>query len=44
VYDSDFISDEEAMKEIEDFLGFKPDYPRMQKGSFSFSSGCIRCS
>ena len=42
VYDSDFISDEEAIKEIEDLLGFKPDYPRMQKGAFNFSSGCFK--
>jgi tryptophan halogenase len=42
VYDSDLISDEDAIKEIEDFLGFKPHYPRKEKGALSFSSGCFK--
>jgi tryptophan halogenase len=39
VYDSSLISEEEAIKEIEDFLGFVPYYPRKDKGGFSFSPG-----
>jgi tryptophan halogenase len=37
VYDSDFISDEEAKKEIENFLGFIPEYPR--NSPFLFNAG-----
>lgn len=41
VFDSDYISDQEAEKEIEEYLGFKPEYPRKNKGAFSFSAGCF---
>lgn len=41
VFDSDYISEEEAMNEIESFLGFKPDYPRAGKGAFNFNPGCF---
>jgi tryptophan 7-halogenase len=40
VYDSDLISEEEAIKEIEDYLGFEPIYPRKDKGGFKFEAGC----
>lgn len=39
VYDSSLISEQDAIKEIEDYLGFEPDYPRKNKGGFSFSAG-----
>ena len=39
VYDSSLISEQEAIKELEDFLGFVPHYPRKDKGGFSFSPG-----
>lgn len=39
VYDSSLISEEDAVKEVEDFLGFVPHYPRKDKGGFSFSPG-----
>jgi len=39
VYDSSLISEEEARKEIEDYLGYEPIYPRKEKGSFKFSAG-----
>ena len=41
VFDSNFISDEDAVKEIENFLGFEPQYPRKEKGAFNFSPGCF---
>ena len=41
VFDSDYISDEDAIKEIENFLGFEPTYPRKDKGSFNFEAGCF---
>jgi tryptophan halogenase len=37
VYDSDFISDEDAKKEIEGYLGFIPNYPR--ENPFNFNPG-----
>ncbi len=37
VYDSDFISDEDAKKEIERYLGFIPNYPR--ENPFNFNPG-----
>jgi len=40
VFDSDYITDEEAVEEIETFLGFVPTYPRQDKGAFKFSAGC----
>ena len=40
VYDSSLISEEEAIKEIEEFLGYEPTYPRKDKGGFKFSAGC----
>ena len=39
-YDSSLISEQEAIKEIEEFLGYEPEYPRKDKGGFSFSAGC----
>jgi tryptophan halogenase len=39
VYDSSLISEEEAVKEIENFLGYVPTYPRKDKGGFKFSAG-----
>ena len=42
VYDSDLISEQDAVIEIEEFLGYKPDYPRKDKGSFSFEAGCYK--
>jgi len=39
VYDSSLISEEEAVKEIENFLGYVPNYPRKDKGGFKFSAG-----
>lgn len=39
VFDSSFISEEEAAKEIEDYLGYAPEYPRKNKGSFKFNAG-----
>jgi tryptophan halogenase len=41
VYDSSLISEQEAIKEVEDFLGFVPHYPRKDKGGFSFSPGAF---
>ena len=41
VFDSDYISEEDAIKEIENFLGFEPQYPRKKKGAFDFSAGCF---
>ena len=41
VFDSNLISDEDAIKEIENFLGFEPQYPRKEKGAFNFSPGCF---
>jgi len=40
VYDSDFISNEDAKKEIEKFLGFEPDYPKVDP--FLFNPGCYK--
>lgn len=42
VFDSDYISEPDAIKEIENFLGFEPEYPRKNKGSFSFNPGCFK--
>jgi tryptophan halogenase len=39
VFDSNYVSDEDAIKEIENFLGFQPKYPR--KEAFNFSAGCF---
>jgi tryptophan halogenase len=39
VYDSSLISEEQAVEEIEDFLGYVPTYPRKDKGGFKFSAG-----
>jgi|688.fasta_scaffold63549_3 tryptophan halogenase len=41
VFDSDYISEEEAIQEIEEFLGFEPNYPKKDKGSFNFEPGCF---
>jgi tryptophan halogenase len=40
VFDSSLISEEEAVKEIEEYLGFEPEYPRKNKGGFKFKAGC----
>jgi tryptophan halogenase len=40
VYDSSLISEYDAIKEIEEYLGYEPQYPRKDKGGFSFSAGC----
>jgi tryptophan halogenase len=39
VYDSSLISEKEAIKEIEEFLGYEPLYPRKDRGGFKFSAG-----
>jgi len=39
VYDSSLISEDEAIAELEEFIGFKPEYPRKDKGSFKFTPG-----
>jgi tryptophan halogenase len=39
VYDSSLISEEDAVKEIEEYLGFEPEYPRKNKGGFKFKAG-----
>jgi tryptophan 7-halogenase len=39
VYDSSLISEEDAIKEIEEFLGYTPEYPRKGKGGFKFDAG-----
>lgn len=36
VFDSDFISDDQAKKEVDDYLGFEVESPR----TFSFDAGC----
>jgi tryptophan halogenase len=41
VFDSNYISEEEAAKEIEEYLGFVPEYPRKNKGGFKFDPGCF---
>ena len=41
VYDSNYLSDEDAKKEIENYLGFEPIYPRKDKGAFNFEAGCF---
>lgn len=40
VYDSSLISEIDAIKEIEEFLGYEPTYPRKDKGGFKFNAGC----
>jgi tryptophan halogenase len=42
VFDSTFTSEEEAALEIEEFLGFVPEYPRKTKGAFTFQAGCYK--
>lgn len=39
VFDSSLISEKQAVKEIENFLGFEPEYPRKNKGGFKFNAG-----
>jgi tryptophan 7-halogenase len=39
VYNSSMISEEDAAKEIEEYLGYEPIYPRKNKGSFKFEAG-----
>jgi tryptophan halogenase len=40
VYDSSLISEADAIKEIEEMLGYVPTYPRKDKGGFKFDAGC----
>ena len=40
VYDSNFISDDDAKKEIENFLGYVPIYPK--ETPFIFNPGCYK--
>jgi len=40
VYDSSLISEQDAINEIEEFLGYEPTYPRKDKGGFKFNAGC----
>lgn len=40
VYDSSLITEQQAVEEIEEFLGYEPTYPRKDKGGFKFSAGC----
>ena len=42
VFDSRQISEEEAMVEIEEYLGYQPTYPRKDKGSFKFDPGFFK--
>ncbi len=39
VYDSNLLTEDNAIKELEEYLGFEPQYPRQQKGSFKFNAG-----
>jgi tryptophan halogenase len=39
VFDSKYLSEEDAAKEIESYLGFEPTYPRKNKGAFKFNPG-----
>ena len=41
VFDSDYVSEEEIKKEIEDYFKITPEYPRKDKGAFSFDPGCF---
>lgn len=41
VYDSSLITEQEAIQELEEHLGFVPHYPRKDKGGFSFSPGAF---
>lgn len=40
VYDSSLITEQQAIEEIEEFLGYEPVYPRKDKGGFKFNAGC----
>lgn len=42
VFDSQYITDEEAKQEIEEYLGYVPEYPRGDKGSFKFKAGVYK--
>lgn len=44
VYDSSLITEQDAIKEIEEFLGYEPIYPRKDKGGFKFDAGCYENS
>ena len=41
VFDSDYITPEEAVLEIEKFLGFEPVYGKPNKGFINFNPGCF---
>jgi tryptophan halogenase len=43
-FDSQYISEEEAMQEIEEYLGMVPFYPRKDKGPLKFNTGCFENS
>lgn len=40
VYDSSLVSEDDIIKEIEEYLGYEPTYPRKDKGGFTFNAGC----
>ena len=42
VFDRSLISEENAVKEIEEYLGFTPHYPRKDKGGFKFTAGYFK--
>jgi tryptophan halogenase len=39
VYDSSLITEEQAIQELEEYIGFEPEYPRKDKGGFKFNAG-----
>lgn len=40
VFDSSLVSEDDVINEIIEHLGFEPEWPRKDKGSFKFKSGC----
>jgi tryptophan halogenase len=44
VYDSSLTTEENVIEEIEKYLGFVPEYPRGNKGSFIFNPGYYETS
>jgi tryptophan halogenase len=39
VYDSSLVSEDDIVNEIEEYLGYEPNYPRKDKGGFKFNAG-----
>jgi len=39
VYDSSLITEQQAIEELEEYIGFEPEYPRKDKGGFKFKAG-----